>query len=112
MSACVSQSVSRHPHGVNDSLTYQSSPFLASYSVTGSAGALTWQVSCTLGHPTSRKDAPGMVKNMFFLDLNLLLFEVKKLKQNKKFSFICLKDVGIKFEKNILYVLRVKKFRE
>ena len=32
-------------------------------------------------------------------------FEVKKLKQNKSFSLSCLKDVGIKSEKNILYVL-------
>ena len=59
--------------------------------------------------PTSRKDAPGMVKNKFFVDLNPLFFEVKTLKQNTNFSLSCLKDIGIKFEKNTLYVLRVKK---
>ena len=53
-----------------------------------------------------------MVKNKFFLDLNLLFFEMTKLKQNTNFSLSCLKVVGIKFEKNILYVLTVKKFRE
>ena len=53
-----------------------------------------------------------MVKNKIFLDLNLLFFEVKTLKQNTNFSLSCLTDVGIKFEKNTLYVLRVNKFRE
>ena len=62
--------------------------------------------------PNKQKGFSGDGQKEFFPASKPFILWSEKIKQNKNFNLSSLQDVGIKFEKNTLYVLGVKKFRE